>query len=52
MKRGNGEISQRFPAWMNGANWRTPRGPGSTMASLEQHPVVQVSQEDAKAYCA
>ena len=37
---------------VNGANWRTPRGPGSSIASLEQHPVVQVSHEDAKAYCA
>ena len=37
---------------VNGANWRAPRGPGSSIASLEQHPVVQVSQEDAKAYCA
>jgi formylglycine-generating enzyme required for sulfatase activity len=36
---------------VNGANWRAPRGPGSSIAGLEQHPVVQVSQEDAKAYC-
>jgi serine/threonine-protein kinase len=36
---------------VNGANWRAPRGPGSSIASLEQHPVVQVSQEDARAYC-
>jgi len=35
-----------------GANWRAPQGPGSSIAGLEQHPVVQVSQEDAKAYCA
>ncbi|HEY5871156.1 MAG TPA: SUMF1/EgtB/PvdO family nonheme iron enzyme [Candidatus Tectomicrobia bacterium] len=31
--------------------WRAPRGSGSSIAGLEQHPVVQVSQEDAKAYC-
>ncbi|HSX78851.1 MAG TPA: SUMF1/EgtB/PvdO family nonheme iron enzyme, partial [Candidatus Saccharimonadia bacterium] len=37
---------------VDGANWRAPRGPDSSIASLEQHPVVQVSQEDAKAYCA
>jgi formylglycine-generating enzyme required for sulfatase activity len=37
---------------VNDANWRSPRGPGSGIAGLEQHPVVQVSQEDAKAYCA
>ena len=41
-------------AWgqVTGANWRAPLGPGSSIAGLEQHPVVQVSQEDAKAYCA
>ena len=36
---------------VNGTNWRAPRGPGSSIVSLEQHPVVQVSHEDAKAYC-
>ena len=36
---------------VDGANWRAPRGPGSSIAGLEQHPVVSVSQEDAKAYC-
>jgi formylglycine-generating enzyme required for sulfatase activity len=35
-----------------GANWRAPHGPGSNITGLEQHPVVQVSHEDAKAYCA
>jgi len=33
------------------ATWRAPRGSGSSIAGLEQHPVVQVSQDDAKAYC-
>jgi formylglycine-generating enzyme required for sulfatase activity len=33
-----------------GANWREPRGPGS-YTGLDQHPVVQVSWDDAKAYC-
>ena len=37
---------------VNGASWRAPQGPGSSITGLEQHPVVQVSQEDAKAYCA
>lgn len=31
--------------------WRQPRAGQTTLAGLEQHPVVQVSQEDAKAYC-
>ena len=38
-------------AQVNSAHWRAPRGPDSHIAGLEQHPVVQVSQEDAKAYC-
>ncbi len=33
-----------------GANWRHPEGPGSTIEGREQHPVVQVSWWDAKAY--
>ena len=33
-----------------GANWREPRGPGSSIMGLEDHPVVQVSIEDAEAY--
>ena len=37
---------------VTGATWRAPLGPGSSIAELAQHPVVQVSQEDAKAYCA
>jgi formylglycine-generating enzyme required for sulfatase activity len=32
--------------------WRAPQGAGSRLAGLEQHPVVYVSQADAKAYCA
>ena len=41
-------------AWgqVTGATWRAPLGPGSSIAELAQHPVVQVSQEDAQAYCA
>lgn len=35
-----------------GGTWRTPRGAGSTLKGLEQHPVVLVDQADAKAYCA
>lgn len=33
-----------------GANWRQPQGPGSSIDGLEQHPVVHVSWEDALAY--
>lgn len=36
--------------WTNGADWRHPEGPGSTLAGRDRHPVVQVSWEDAAAY--
>lgn len=36
--------------WETGASWRHPRGPGSTAA--DDHPVVQVSYDDAAAYAA
>lgn len=36
--------------WMPGANWRHPAGPESTIAGLQEHPVVQVALEDAEAY--
>src|SRR4051794_23499448 len=33
-----------------GADWRHPRGPGSSLEGLEQHPVVHVAYADAAAY--
>lgn len=37
---------------MDGANWRHPFGPGGPEADkLPQHPVTQISGEDARAYC-
>jgi sulfatase modifying factor 1 len=33
-----------------GANWRHPSGPQSSIGGLENHPVVHVAFEDAKAY--
>ena len=39
-------------AWTPGADWRHPEGPGSDLTGRENHPVVQVSWEDATAYAA
>ncbi len=36
--------------WRAGANWRQPHGTGPTADSMPDHPVVQVSYEDATAY--
>jgi len=33
-----------------GATWKTPDGPDSSIAGKDQHPVVHVSLEDARAY--
>ena len=40
----------RWWAWIPGANWRHPEGPGSTLHGRELHPVVHVGYEDALAY--
>jgi formylglycine-generating enzyme required for sulfatase activity len=48
------EVSLRdyFRWWrfVPGANWRHPEGPGSNIDGKDDHPVVQVSYEDAQAY--
>jgi formylglycine-generating enzyme required for sulfatase activity len=36
--------------YVPGANWREPQGPGSSIKGMHDHPVVQVSYEDAQAY--
>lgn len=36
--------------YVPGANWRHPQGPGSSIEGKDNHPVVQVSYEDAQAY--
>jgi sulfatase modifying factor 1 len=36
--------------WVPGASWRHPRGPGSDIDGLDDHPVVQVAYPDASAY--
>ncbi|MFC7404060.1 formylglycine-generating enzyme family protein [Georgenia alba] len=42
------------PWWLavDGASWRHPDGPRSSLWNRRDHPVVHVSREDALAYCA
>ncbi len=41
------------PWWLAvaGASWRSPRGPGSNVLDIVDHPVVHVSRRDAMAFC-
>jgi formylglycine-generating enzyme required for sulfatase activity len=45
-------IDNHFRWWsyVNGANWRHPLGPDSSIAGKETYPVVHVAYEDAVAY--
>ena len=42
------------PWWreVEGASWRRPEGPASDLVGRADHPVVQVSWNDAQSYCA
>lgn len=37
--------------WQKGADWKHPQGPNSTIKGKDNFPVVQVSWDDAMAYC-
>lgn len=41
------------PWWraVSGASWKHPEGPGSSVTTRQNHPVVHVSWNDARAYC-
>ncbi|RAJ06586.1 formylglycine-generating enzyme required for sulfatase activity [Chitinophaga skermanii] len=43
------DISQWWQ-WTPGADWQHPKGPGSTLDGLWDHPVVHVAYDDAMAY--
>ncbi|WP_111669564.1 formylglycine-generating enzyme family protein [Algoriphagus litoralis] len=36
--------------WVDGANWKHPEGPGSSIEGKENHPVVHIAFEDAESY--
>ncbi|QXP55526.1 formylglycine-generating enzyme family protein [Cellulophaga sp. HaHa_2_95] len=38
--------------WKIGADWKHPNGPKSSIQGKDKEPVVQISYEDAMAYCA
>jgi formylglycine-generating enzyme required for sulfatase activity len=44
------DDNSRWWRFVPGANWRHPQGPDSSIVGKENHPVVQVSYEDALAY--
>lgn len=50
----NGQVSlSDYSTWWQfcrGADWKHPEGPQSNIIGKENHPVVQVSWDDAKAY--
>lgn len=37
-------------SWVNGANWRNPEGPGSSIEGKADYPVIHIAFEDAEAY--
>jgi formylglycine-generating enzyme len=45
-------LDQPLGWWrfIEGAHWRRPHGPGSSILKLQDHPVVHVSYRDAEAY--
>lgn len=54
-KMTGGPVDLRNPSqwwdWVPGAQWRHPKGPGSSIERMGQYPVVQMAWADAHAYC-
>ena len=46
---GRDDVMQWW-SYVAGANWRAPVGPGSSIAGMDDLPVVHVAAEDAEAY--
>lgn len=46
------DLRNHYNWWtyVEGANWRHPEGPGSSLKGRAQHPVVHVAWEDVEAY--
>jgi formylglycine-generating enzyme len=46
------DLSNQYNWWtlVPGADWRHPRGPETTIDSLERHPVVHLAWDDVEAY--
>jgi formylglycine-generating enzyme len=44
------DDSSRWWTFVPGASWRQPQGPGSSIVGKGDHPVVEVTYEDAVAY--
>jgi len=50
--QGSGWTFDENTGWSDskGANWQQPRGPDSTLSGKDNHPVVQISWDDAVAF--
>jgi eukaryotic-like serine/threonine-protein kinase len=46
------DYKQGGSPYLEGANWQHPRGPQTDLTGQDNYPVVQISWNDAAAYCA
>jgi len=54
-RQSNGPVNlndySQWWSWVKGADWKHPEGPASSIEGKDNYPVVQVSWDDAVAYC-